>query len=129
MPIDHAAVHRAWVERMLREDPLPSIDRRLLYMGLILKLEERTYHPEFDIHEAYSGQFALKPYVQFRVQLLWGPHAQVVRRRDAARDYRRRVLYWIDAIDGMIGHIYPLSTYEYEYYLERKLELERLTFD
>lgn len=29
----------------------------------------------------------------------------------------------------MIGHIYPLSTYEYEYYLERKLELERLTFD
>lgn len=73
MPIDHAAVHRAWVERMLREDPLPSIDRRCMYMGLILKLEERTYHPEFDIHEAYSGQFALKPYVQFRVQLLWRP--------------------------------------------------------
>jgi len=107
---DPALVQRVYAERILREDPLPSIDRRVLYMGLVLVLEEEGHAEEYNLHARVAGQFALRRYVQFRQQLLWGPWDRVVSRRT---DTHAHKLWNLRAERAAWGDYYYYYDYPY----------------
>ena len=80
--IDPVAVHRVWAERILREDPLPSIEMRLWYMGI-------------NIPGRPGWEGPLNPFGDFARLLLYGPWDQVVRRREEAKRERIQLMSWL----------------------------------
>lgn len=93
MPIDHAAVHQVWVERILREDPLPPIEVRLYFMGLTTTPLKWLGGPGF-------GLGPYNQYWDFATRLWWGPWDRVVRRREMAKQQR---IFHLRAMAWMFG--------------------------
>jgi hypothetical protein len=87
MPIDHEAVHRVWAERILREDPLPPIEERLCWMG-VLPVVDLYGDGYYDVDPALEAVYHQASW--FAQALLQGHRDRVVRRREAARARRMR---------------------------------------
>lgn len=99
MPID-PQIFRDLDAQVLREDPLPPLLDRLVYMGILLPPSQRIYSVKFP-------QVIQESYTDVRARLLWRPWNRWLVRQALAHDRRLHALQIAVETIALLGSVTP----------------------